>query len=525
MSEALLTSYEEVPYESKPVYRTNPDGLATVAVVFGLRPPPVERCRVLELGGAAGGNLIPVALTHPEGRFLGIDLSPRQIADGQKVVDALGLKNVELRAMSILDIDEGFGQFDYITCHGVFSWVPPEVQDKILDVCKRNLAPDGIAYVSYNTYPGWHLRGMVRDMMRYHAAGRATPQERVRQARAMLDFLVQASAGSDTTYDCLLRDEAGLLAGGSDSYLFHEQLEEFNHPVYFHEFAERAAGHGLQFLAEAQFSLFDQNMPALVRDTVAEWSSGDLVRREQYLDFLRCRTFRRSLLCHAGAAVRRESDPAVVTRMHLSALAKPQSAKPDVTGSGTEAFHAPDGAHLTTNHPFVKAALVGLFELWPRAVSFDVLCQAVRERLGPAWAAAGSDKEVRQFLAGALLQCYLGNIIEMHLYPPQFTLFPGERPVASPLARLQADAGQERVTSLSHRIVELSLMDRLVLRHLDGRHDRAALLGVLAGLAKDGTLALSHEGKPLTDGQAREYLTAALDLSLRRLAAGALLLS
>src|SRR5947209_6542803 len=101
MSEASLTSYEEIPYESKPLYPTHPDCLGTVATLLGMTPAPVDGCRVLELGCASGGNLIPMAEALPASRFLGIDLSPGQITTGQKIVDALGLKNLELRAVSI----------------------------------------------------------------------------------------------------------------------------------------------------------------------------------------------------------------------------------------------------------------------------------------------------------------------------------------------------------------------------------------------------------------------------------------
>src|SRR5262249_13699905 len=155
--------------------QTHPDRLATVATLFGMRPAAVDCCRVLELGCAAGGNLIPMAQALPGSSFLGIDLSARQVAEGAKVVAALGLTNVALRRQRILDVDESWGTFDYILCHGVSSWVPAPVQDRILHICSANLAPAGVAYVSYNTYPGWHLSGMIRDMMCYHARRYATP--------------------------------------------------------------------------------------------------------------------------------------------------------------------------------------------------------------------------------------------------------------------------------------------------------------------------------------------------------------
>src|SRR5947208_3557543 len=135
MSEALLTSYEEVPYDSKPLYPTHPDCLATVATLMGMKPAPVQRCRVLELGCASGGNLIPMAEALPDSAFVGVDLSERQIADGRAAVAELGLGNVELRHLSITDVPADWGPFDYVVCHGVYSWVPEHVRERILAVC------------------------------------------------------------------------------------------------------------------------------------------------------------------------------------------------------------------------------------------------------------------------------------------------------------------------------------------------------------------------------------------------------
>ena len=125
---------------------------------------------MLELGCASGDNLIPMALGLPNARFVGIDLSARQIEQGQRQVSALGLANIELRQYNIADVDASWGKFDYIICHGIYSWVPAPVRERLLAICRDNLAPNGVAYVSYNTLPGWHMRGMIRDMMIYHSA-------------------------------------------------------------------------------------------------------------------------------------------------------------------------------------------------------------------------------------------------------------------------------------------------------------------------------------------------------------------
>ncbi len=195
MTAEAVNTYDEVPYASLPFPDTHPDRLATVARLFGLNPPDISHCRVLELGCASGGNIMPMAELLPDSTFVGIDLSRRQIDAGQEQLKELNLSNVELRHASILDVDDSYGKFDYIICHGVYSWVPDTVQDKILAVCKQNLNPTGIAYISYNTLPGWHMRGMVRDMMRYHAGRFDDARSRIGQARALLDFLVKA-AGS-----------------------------------------------------------------------------------------------------------------------------------------------------------------------------------------------------------------------------------------------------------------------------------------------------------------------------------------
>ena len=148
----------------------------------------------------------------------------------------LNLPNIELKALSIADLDSSYGQFDYIICHGVFSWVPPPIQEKILWVCRNLLSPSGVAYISYNTYPGWHLRKIVRDLMKYHAARFDDPATKVQQARSIVSFMAKASAGLDSNLSRILAEEAEDLTEAADYYLFHEHLEDYNQPLYFHEF-------------------------------------------------------------------------------------------------------------------------------------------------------------------------------------------------------------------------------------------------------------------------------------------------
>jgi methyltransferase-like protein/cyclopropane fatty-acyl-phospholipid synthase-like methyltransferase len=517
MSATLQASYDDFPYESRPRFPTHPDCLATVATLFGMRPAPPDRCRALELGCSTGGNLLALADALPGSRFVGIDLSPVQIQEAQRVARAVGLTNVELKAVSILDVDDSLGTFDYIIAEGVYSWVPDAVRAKILGICRRNLAPQGVAYVSYNTYPGWHQRGLVREMMRYHARPEARPAEQVAQARAFLQFLVGAVSEHELTYRRMLHEEAELLRGQPEAYIYHEHLEPENRPLYFHQFAEQAAAAGLQYFEEAWEHSNFTGLSAEAQATLRRWAP-DRIRLEQYLDFLTHRTFRRSLLCHAGVALRSGGAPDLVPGLLVSALARPTAATPDVRGTAAEEFRTDRGRVVNTNIPLIKAALLLLYEAWPTALSFDALSSGIRQRLGPGTAA-----DARQ-LAETLLRLYLSNSVALHVSFPQVVAEPGERPLASPLARHQA-ATAGRVSTRLHNFIELDGLERAVLCHLDGTRDRAALVEALAGDIAGGRFQMRQDGQPVREpAQVRAILSQALGPSLRRLALSALLI-
>ncbi len=179
-------SYDDVLYPSLTHLQTHPDRLATLAALFEMQPAPVPTSRILELATGQGGNLIPLAVSYPNSHCFGVDLSQRQIESGQAVIDSLGLKNINLRTQSILDFPADAGKFDYINAHGVYSWVPEPVRDKILQICRDHPAPHGVAIVSDNTFPGWHQRRIIRDMMLFHTKRFTEPAKRIEQAKTFL---------------------------------------------------------------------------------------------------------------------------------------------------------------------------------------------------------------------------------------------------------------------------------------------------------------------------------------------------
>lgn len=524
-SEAAPTSYDDVPYIRAAFHHTHPDRLASIARLFGMTPPPVATCRVLELGCASGDNLAPMAEVLPGAQFIGIDLSNKQIEEGQAMVRALDLPNVELRHANILDMDASWGQFDYIVCHGIYSWVPDIVRKKILSICQHNLHPQGVAYVSYNTYPGWRMRGMIRDMMLYHSGQFEGAKPKLEQARALLDFLAQ-STSTDTPYGLTLKQEVDAIRGQPDSYIFHDHLEDINEPRYFHQFVAEAAQSEMQFLGEAEFgSMMVSNFPPPVAETLRKIAP-DIVRMEQYMDFVRNRTFRQTLLVHADAPLTRAVNAQLVREFHIASAARAVSSKPSIDPGVPEQFRTPTSASLSTSHPITKAAFLVLAECWPQTMPFEQLVLAAAGRVAGNVAAVPDPAQLeaqRQRLATDLFQAYAATLIELRTHPVMLGMTIEGKPQASKVARAQAGR-PGAITNLRHETLQLDPFNRQFLMLLDGTRDRDALVEGLAEAVRTGALEVKHNGQPLTDpASVTKVLYEAVNENLPKIARLALL--
>jgi methyltransferase-like protein/cyclopropane fatty-acyl-phospholipid synthase-like methyltransferase len=518
---AVRDAYDSVPYPSASQHHTHPDHLAALALLNGLDPAPPQRCRVLELGCADGGNLIPMAAEYPESRFIGIDLSPKQIESGRAAVAAEGLTNLELRAMSILDVHDALGSFDYILCHGVFSWVAPEVQDKILKICRTHLAPNGVAYISYNTYPGWHLREVVRDMVVFHTRRFSDAEERTARAFELVQFLAETSTGGGEAHALVMRTAREHFEEfrHRPAYLAHEYLERTNAPMYFHEFAARAAEHGLQYMSEAEPSAMEaDNLAPAVAERLHQFTS-DRIELEQYVDFAANRMFRRTLLCRDSARLDRAVTPEKLRRLYVSSTAKPVSDTPQSRGNASESFRTAHGAAFSSTHPLAKAALLALFAAWPQAVGFDALRSDIGRLLGES---SPDDAALTDLLASL----HGTGVIVLHASPPNCTRTVREFPRVSDLARHQAEAGL-LVTNQHRRVVRLDdPFVRFLVQHLDGTRSHADLVRLLDAEVTAGRLDVSADGQPIREPhRIPAVLQALLAHHLRQMAEYALLVS
>jgi methyltransferase-like protein/SAM-dependent methyltransferase len=495
---AAANSYDEAPYPSFAYPSTHPDRLATVATLFGLRPPALEKAKVLEIGCASGGNLIPMAEQFPQAMFVGIDLSVRQVVEGQDLIRNCGLLNVQIHHRNVLEVGDDLGKFDYIICHNVFSGVFPDAQEKILSICKRNLTPDGIAYVSYNTRPGWLMRGVARDMVVYHAQVYPNPGEHVRQARGVLEFLAKSINPQNNPYGAVLQAEIEQMRRVPDAMLFHDFLEERPEPISFSEFNRRAEKHGLRFVGEADARAMLPQLAKEAEETLKKLHPNHLYL-EQYIDFLRNRAVRHSLLCHADRQPSYALKPDALANLWIATSMRPQDAQIDFATDKAENFVVDNGSGATVREPIVKSALAILGAEWPRQMSFHVLRHRARARFEPGPVLdAGAVANDAQLLGMALYQFQTAGLVEFSTRQAPVAARAGERPVVGLVSRNLSASGKPAVT-LRHETVFLGPFERQLLHRLDGTHDRAGLRDALAKLIRDGVLTVQKDGVAVTD--------------------------
>jgi methyltransferase-like protein len=484
------TPYDEVLYPAGVYPQTHPNRLATIGLLRGMRPARVNRCRVLELGCGVASNLIAMAFHLPESEFVGLDQARRPISGGQAFIASLRLKNIYLHSVDISGATrEQFGLFDFIIAHGVYSWVPQPVRERILAICREMLQPEGIAYISYNAYPGNHLRDLVRGMMQFHTIGIDDPTAKTGQARGLLKILAESKSKPDY-YVSAIQAQFDRLTGYADEPFFHDDLSEVNQPFYFHQFMSEAERHGLQFVGEARANDLDLDRftPAIPKMMDQLRGAPEIVR-EQYKDFIRGCAFRETILCHQEVELAPDLLPEGIEEVYALCDARPVPEE-----NGTQAlFRRLSGAEAATKNPLIAAALKFICSEWPCAVPFEAVRAAAKA--GAAGETSTSpEKNLRELLTGALASLYRSGFLHLNVEPFKCTNKVSEFPSTSELVRLQLETGSS-ATNLLHVLMKFpDPLSRRLVHLLDGTRDQPMLVRELAEFVKSGRGTLSENG-------------------------------
>ncbi len=457
-----------MPYPSKFFLQTHPDRLAALAVFFGMQPVPVETCRVLELGCGNGSNLISHAYHLPAAKFVGVDLAQNHIDDANRGAAELGLSNTEFRQMDVAEMTVGeFGKFDYIIAHGLFSWVPDFVRDRVLEICREMLSDNGVGYVSYNAFPGAHYRQMVQAMLRFHTRGTEEPLEKVGKAITFLSFLSENTTDREI-YRPILNAELKRHFEHDAADIYHDDLSDSNRAYYFHEFAEMLQKRDLQFLAEAELhAMGTGSLPPDAREFVE--SLDNIIDREQYLDFLRGRIFRQTLFCRSEVALERQPQPEKLNEFKVASSIRPVSPNPELATQKVEKFVGAKGVGIEIDHPLTKAALVELGRAWGRAVAFPDLLELARKEIETRGYTTDNWGEQYSTAASIFMQlCRSTSLIELHLFQPDASQVVPERPATNALARWQLPQAQNVLSMLNLDVRIEDVVSRRLLELLDG---------------------------------------------------------
>jgi 2-polyprenyl-3-methyl-5-hydroxy-6-metoxy-1,4-benzoquinol methylase len=459
VNDALQDSYNDVPYVSAPDPAHHPDRLATIGTLFGLDIAPLAACRVLEVACGDGSNLIPIAAALPRASFTGFDFAAQPLARARRMADGLGLANLRLLECDLRALPADLGPFDYVIAHGLYSWVPADVRAHVLPMIAQHLAPNGVAFVSYNTLPGCRLRAAAWDMIRHHTHDVADRRAKVAAARTLLGLAGMPVAGDDALQQAM-RAEFRNAAAASDSALAHDDLAELNHPVLFSDFAADAARAGLAYVAESHSGAgSDRGLAEPVRKALAQL---DRLAREQYLDFVRLRHYRESLLCHANALPRFDVRPERASGLYA------------VPSLATRRAHDANAPSPATGED-AGAITRYLLERWPASVPLAELAEWLARR------PAGSGKAARP-IEDWILELDAAGIVDLRTRSIDPVTVTGERPEVFAPARWLARE-RDVIPSLYHEGLRFQDPEaRTLIALLDGTRTRDAIAQALGGV-------------------------------------------
>jgi trans-aconitate methyltransferase len=443
------------PYKTFARKETHPSRIGALARLYGINAAPADQCSLFEIGCGDGGNIIPLAAQYPQSSFLGIDLDGGLVEQGRAEIASLGLTNIELIAGDIAHYKPASSSYDYVVCHGVYSWVSPAVQREILSRSVAALAAHGVFFVSYNTLPGWRQRGALRDILRVGASFVENEDDVVRLENAMAFLaLVVEQSSSITPY---VREAAERLKGSEPSYVVQEFLGEYNSAQMFTEFMTDARGAGLQFISESRVVMMSSEDLSPQLNEVLTALDENIITREQVVDIVRNRMFRETLLCHESLQLDRGLSSATFKSLTFVASYIPKESVASDEGSTVRLLERYSGRDMTAPAGECADMLEVLAACGPQGATFEVL----RER-------SGIDEHE---CLRTLFTLWKTGFVEALTAP---ICSCRERAEVSSWARKQA-VSKSRVTSALHESFNLSAEERAVLAQVIAPMTFAAL--------------------------------------------------
>ncbi|NYE63759.1 SAM-dependent methyltransferase [Duganella sp. 1224] len=313
----------DIEYTSGFYREQSPDWLNFVCLLAGIAPVDLQQpFTYCELGFGRGLTAQLLAAGHPAGQFYAADFNPAHVAGARALAAEAGLTNLTLLENSFEELAQGqaeLPQFDFITLHGIYSWVTADNRQHIVRFINRYLKPGGVVYLSYNAMPGWSAAlPLQRLLVEYADAFPARSDLQIKGATEFIAQLEEVQAGYLTAHPGL-KARLDSLKTANPHYLVHEYLHKHWQPLFHADVARDLAQAKMTFagnaeliyafptlfLSEARRQLIERLPHPDMRETLTDYLLNTAFRKDVFVRGARQLGARRQaeLLAQVGLAL------------------------------------------------------------------------------------------------------------------------------------------------------------------------------------------------------------------------------
>src|SRR5258707_6481756 len=200
-------------------------------------PEPEDAACYLELGCGCGIGALLTAASNPAWQVTAIDYNPAHIAIGMSLAKAARLDNIRFLEADISQLAgtaaaEAIPAADFVSLHGMGSWVSGDVRAGIVRLLATKTRPGGMVHVSYNALPAWQgAIGMQRLI--YEAGIRSVGRSDLQaQAGVALTREIKAAGGKYLPESSFASDLIDTTTDMSREYLSHEYMNAHWAPAF-----------------------------------------------------------------------------------------------------------------------------------------------------------------------------------------------------------------------------------------------------------------------------------------------------
>lgn len=291
----------DVGYVNNFYENLNPWQINYVCAINRFPPQDLHReFTYCELGCGHGLSLNILAAANPQGHFCGVDLNPEHIANGRRVMTEGGLANVIFLEENFANLlEQDLPDFNFITLHGVFSWISAGMREKIVAFIARKLKPGGMVMVSYNTPQGWAVISPMRDFLQgLMAEGNGNLLEKARQGLEELRYLRDNGAGFFKQYP-MAGERLNMFLECELPYIVHEFLVPHWQPLSFREVLSAMNRAGVEFAGSIPVHQNYQQLTIQPEFQDYLKKSPDAVSFQTRRDLINMTLFRSDVFCRA----------------------------------------------------------------------------------------------------------------------------------------------------------------------------------------------------------------------------------